>query len=98
MSGSSRRDVPVCGLAAAARGQRAARSRSGRTYGCHPQGVLILTQTDISHLAAWIGKTEQARDSVTPGLVERFRATFGSSLAESADAPPGVHWCLAPAA
>lgn len=57
-----------------------------------------MTQTDISYLATWIGKTEQARDIVTPGLVERFRATFGSRLAESADAPSGIHWCLAPPA
>ncbi len=63
---------------------------------------------DIDHLCGWIGRTHEAEDLVTPRLVDQFRATFLPHLFEAAvadvvavpdgDAPPGLHWCLAPPA
>lgn len=54
---------------------------------------------DIDHLAGWIGREETVEDVVTPGLVERFRATFGDLLsADDRHAPLGLHWCLSPPA
>lgn len=58
-----------------------------------------MSDVDIDHLRRWTGREEQAADIVTPGLCERFRATFGGWLYESAEgAPFGLHWCLAPPA
>ncbi len=54
---------------------------------------------DIDHLRTWIGRQEEARDILSPGLVARYRATLAGWLHESGDGvPPGLHWCLAPAA
>ncbi|TJZ85491.1 FAS1-like dehydratase domain-containing protein [Paracoccus hibiscisoli] len=54
---------------------------------------------DIDHLAGWIGRQETAQDMVTPGLLRRFRATFGNLLsADDGHAPLGLHWCLSPPA
>ena len=49
-------------------------------------------------LAAWIGRTMEAEDIVTPRLDTSFRATFGPNLAvtEEGVASPGLHWCLSP--
>lgn len=47
---------------------------------------------------AWIGRTREASDMVTPRLMAEFRATLAPHLAPVADgiAPPALHWCLAP--
>ncbi len=42
---------------------------------------------------------QHGSDTVTAGLVNRYRATLGWPAAVAAEgdpAPPGVHWCLAP--
>jgi 3-methylfumaryl-CoA hydratase len=42
---------------------------------------------------AWIGRTQEQSDILTPGLLKRFRATINSD--EAGDiAPQGIHWCL----
>ncbi|MCO5066312.1 MAG: MaoC family dehydratase N-terminal domain-containing protein [Rhizobiaceae bacterium] len=54
-----------------------------------------MNNIDIAHLRSWIGNSQHSSDIITPGLVERFRATFGNGLADTgAAAPLGVHWCL----
>jgi 3-methylfumaryl-CoA hydratase len=52
----------------------------------------------MSDFAAWIGRTREASDLVTPRLMAEFDATFAPHLAPVADgiAPPALHWCLAP--
>ncbi|XYD10331.1 MaoC family dehydratase N-terminal domain-containing protein [Methylobacterium sp. NMS12] len=52
----------------------------------------------MTDLSAWIGRTREASDLVTPRLLAEFRATFAPHLAPVADgiAPPALHWCLAP--
>ncbi|MFZ4687995.1 MAG: FAS1-like dehydratase domain-containing protein [Polymorphobacter sp.] len=42
---------------------------------------------------AWIGRTSNAADTLTPGLLTRFRATIDST-AGGLVAAPGIHWCL----
>lgn len=54
---------------------------------------------DASELQRWVGRTETKSDLVTEGLVERYVATLGRTLAGRE--PPltlGLHWCLAPPA
>jgi 3-methylfumaryl-CoA hydratase len=54
---------------------------------------------DMDHLNTWLGNTETLTDIITPGLVDRFRATFGARLYDTGDdAPIGLHWCLSPLA
>lgn len=44
----------------------------------------------------WVGRQQQAEgDSVTPRLLDAFRATLGGFAAPVA-VPPGLHWCLSP--
>ena len=46
---------------------------------------------------SWIGRTLDADDVLTAGLLTRFRATIDSGIdsdGEGATAPQGVHWCL----
>ena len=52
----------------------------------------------MTDLTAWIGRTREASDLVTPRLLAEFRATFAPHLALVSDgiAPPALHWCLAP--
>ncbi|MBY8975890.1 MaoC family dehydratase N-terminal domain-containing protein [Rhodobacteraceae bacterium NNCM2] len=58
-----------------------------------------LSDIDFDHLNTWIGSTETAEDYVTPGLIDRFHATFGNWLTDRAKgAPMGLHWCLGPVA
>jgi 3-methylfumaryl-CoA hydratase len=55
---------------------------------------------DLDHLRNWIGRTEEAEDVASPQLVQRFLATLdrAADLPEAgAEAPPAIHWCLAPA-
>lgn len=61
--------------------------------------MTTLADIDFDHLNSWLGRTETAGDIVTPGLINRFRATFGDYLHDTGDAAPmGLHWCLAPPA
>jgi 3-methylfumaryl-CoA hydratase len=49
--------------------------------------------------AAWIGRTDVARDVLTAETVRRFCATLDApegDLAPGVAAPLGIHWCLAP--
>ncbi|MCP3463462.1 MULTISPECIES: MaoC family dehydratase N-terminal domain-containing protein [unclassified Bradyrhizobium] len=53
---------------------------------------------DIDHLRQWIGRTQEATDTVTAQLVKGLRATLFQEVGEprSGDAAPfTVHWCLA---
>lgn len=55
-----------------------------------------MTQINIDNLEPWLGRSETKEDILTPGLVEKFRATLGPHLWDgSPEAPPGLHWCLA---
>jgi 3-methylfumaryl-CoA hydratase len=49
-------------------------------------------------LTAWVGRTRENADLVTPRLMAEFRATFAPHLAPvpPGEAPPALHWCLAP--
>ncbi|MDP4024792.1 MaoC family dehydratase N-terminal domain-containing protein [Methylobacterium sp. NEAU 140] len=49
-------------------------------------------------LTAWIGRTRESTDLVTPRLLSEFQATLGPHLAPvgPGEAPPALHWCLAP--
>ena len=54
---------------------------------------------DIRHLRSWIGRTEEAEDTILPRLVDDFYATLGQRRDPARDgdaAPLAVHWCLAP--
>lgn len=42
---------------------------------------------------AWIGRTQEQSDVLTPALLRRFRATI-DSRETSEVAPQGIHWCL----
>jgi 3-methylfumaryl-CoA hydratase len=59
-----------------------------------------MTALDLPHLKSWVGRSIQARDAVTPRLVEEFRATFDPHLARvgEGETPLALHWCLAPPA
>ena len=53
----------------------------------------------MSEYNEWIGRTEEARDELTEGLVARFKATLDAHLWDVPEgAPLGIHWCLAPPA
>ncbi len=59
--------------------------------------MMTLDKLNFDHLNGWIGRTELAEDIITPGLIDRFRATFGDRLFDTGTcAPLGLHWCLAP--
>jgi 3-methylfumaryl-CoA hydratase len=55
-------------------------------------------ESTLGHWRQWIGKTEQATDTITPRLVGGLRATLNDdpAVADGAPAPLAVHWCLAP--
>ena len=53
---------------------------------------------DLDHLRRWIGRSQQASDTVTAQLVKGLRATLFQEIGEPkpGDAAPfTVHWCLA---
>ncbi len=55
-------------------------------------------QLDLDHLRQWIGRTQEATDTVTAQLVKGLRATLFQEIGEprTGDAAPfTVHWCLA---
>lgn len=47
----------------------------------------------MSSWDAWIGRTQEQSDVLTPGLLQRFRATIDSDMTGDI-APQGIHWCL----
>jgi len=51
---------------------------------------------DIAALRAWIGRSETATETLSPGLVGKFCATFDLAEAGTAgvDAPLGIHLCV----
>src|SRR3954467_4012467 len=54
-------------------------------------------QLDIDHLRQWIGRSEEATDTVTAQLVKGLRATLFQEIGDPkpGDAAPfTVHWCL----
>jgi 3-methylfumaryl-CoA hydratase len=55
-------------------------------------------QLDLDRLRQWIGRTQEATDTVTAQLVKGLRATLFQEIGEprTGDAAPfTVHWCLA---
>lgn len=59
-----------------------------------------MSKIDIASLRKSIGRTTQDEDTITPRLVNEFRATLAPHLAEvnEGEAPLAIHWCLAPPA
>lgn len=56
---------------------------------------------DVDQLVSWIGRTETARDVITPRLVRELAATLDSDSSEpemGSQAQLGIHWCLTPPA
>lgn len=56
---------------------------------------------DLGHLRTWIGRTENARDVISPRLVNELHVTLdheGAAPGMGEAAPLTVHWCLAPPA
>ncbi|WP_282048148.1 FAS1-like dehydratase domain-containing protein [Sulfitobacter mediterraneus] len=54
-----------------------------------------MTQLDLDALKPWLGRTETKEDVLTPGLIDKFRATLDPHLWDGAgDVPLGIHWCL----
>ena len=54
-----------------------------------------MMQVDLDALKPWLGRTETKEDVLTPGLIDKFRATLGPHLWDGAgDVPLGLHWCL----
>lgn len=53
-----------------------------------------MNEAELAHARAWIGRTDEAEDIVTPRLGESFRATFAPHL--FGEGLLGIHWCLAP--
>ncbi|TIQ36499.1 MAG: hypothetical protein E5X48_09980 [Mesorhizobium sp.] len=47
-------------------------------------------------LQKWVGRTREVEDIVTPRLLASFEATLGAHAVRLDEAPPGLHWCLAP--
>ena len=57
-----------------------------------------MTPSEIEHLRSWIGKTEEATDTVTPRLVRMLRATLFMEPGEPKVGDPVpwmTHWCFA---
>lgn len=55
-----------------------------------------MLENEIESLKPWLGRSETREDILTPGLIDRFRATFGPHLWDGPDdVPLGIHWCLA---
>lgn len=52
-----------------------------------------MTVVDIDHLRGWIGRSEEAREVLTPALANRFAATLETTGAQGY-APRLIHFCL----
>ncbi len=48
----------------------------------------------MSDYAAWIGREEQRKDRVDPGLVTRWLATLDRNAGADGNVPQALHWCL----
>ena len=59
-----------------------------------------MSEIDIALLRQSIGRTIHDEDTLTPRLVNEYRATLAPHLAivNDGEAPLGIHWCLAPPA
>ncbi|WP_201192543.1 FAS1-like dehydratase domain-containing protein [Pseudomonas fluorescens] len=55
-----------------------------------------MLSVDTEALRAWIGRTKEDSDIITPRLAQSYRATLSSCLSETEPVLPGLHWCLAP--
>lgn len=58
----------------------------------------VTAPVDIAHLRSWIGREEEATETVTLDVVRRFLATLGlppGDLAPGSPAPRLIHLCLA---
>jgi len=57
-------------------------------------------EIDLAHLKSWVGREERAAEVCSAALVARFNATFDrvSGLEDGDEAPPLIHFCLAPPA
>ncbi|HEY1942679.1 MAG TPA: MaoC family dehydratase N-terminal domain-containing protein [Roseiarcus sp.] len=57
-----------------------------------------MTLIDIERLRTWIGRTAEADDVITPRLAASLLAVLDDDgeASEGAEAPTGIHWCLAP--
>ncbi|WP_217578730.1 MaoC family dehydratase N-terminal domain-containing protein [Mesorhizobium sp. GbtcB19] len=55
-----------------------------------------MSLTSSATLEKWVGRTREVEDIVTPRLLASFEATLGSHVIRNDEAPPGLHWCLAP--
>ena len=53
---------------------------------------------DLDHLRAWIGRSQEAAEVLTPRLANSLDAVLdgAADLREGDIAPLGIHWCLAP--
>lgn len=57
-----------------------------------------MSALDIDHLKGWTGRSEERRDTISPWLVDAYRATFdmeGAAARDGEPVPQGLHWCLA---
>lgn len=55
--------------------------------------------TEQHDLSNWIGRTETSPpETLTPRLLDRFRASFYPYLAQADGVGAGIHWCLSPPA
>ncbi|MBA8841385.1 MaoC family dehydratase N-terminal domain-containing protein [Ochrobactrum sp. RH2CCR150] len=53
--------------------------------------------TEQPDFSAWIGRIETSpSETLTPRLLDRFRASLSPHLTEIGAAPAGIHWCLSP--
>jgi 3-methylfumaryl-CoA hydratase len=61
-------------------------------------GEAFVAEREAAVWSGWIGRTREAQDAVTAGLVEGFHATLDSPEKHGAGepAPQGIHWLLAP--
>jgi 3-methylfumaryl-CoA hydratase len=60
----------------------------------------VTAAVDNAALQGWVGRSESRGDMVTPQIVAAFRATVADDdrpVVAGEPAPPGIHWCLAPA-
>jgi len=56
----------------------------------------MTADTDFS---SWIGRRDEApAETISPGLLDRFRAMLAPHLGGTGAAPAGIHWCLSPLA
>lgn len=53
-----------------------------------------MSDIDLDHLKAWIGKSNQTEEAITKGLSDRLHATLGFEQEEDGALPHGAHWCV----